>query len=442
MSIPIFAILTFWKVLFLAFIIPINGDDMTKEVFDHFESQYLPAAFGDFNGDKLTDMFIIQKSFNGNNWVKVLLSHGISPFLRESGLECKMNKEISAVMPSDFDGDGAMDVLIASRQKDLYECYILWGNLGGLECPNNPVLKASIKTQPLLVDYNGDMITDLFGEDSFGNRTFWVFPPDRSAPTQVFIRNLLEEDGEVVPEFDPLEDAQGGHAFVDVDGDLAADLWLSAKGHFEIWPNQENFKTFEEVSYPLIKDQVPKVIGQSTFLDIDLDGDIEALLPVCADSACTQSFIYVYEFTNTSDKWCDLKVNLKDPDEITWNFSLQKPFMYTDTITLRVGDMNLDGYPDVLITLFNGNTPKVVPLINSACHTDCHYPRTFIPKWKSFDAWSNSVLGTFFDFHEDGILDVLLVNSSSDAKSYSMAVYKDSVQYDATFVKVGIMIFS
>ncbi|MCL4121290.1 UNVERIFIED_CONTAM: hypothetical protein GTU68_049804 [Idotea baltica] len=426
------------KVLFL-FCLSMRSfcDDITNDVFGDSNTQYLPAAFGDFNADKMTDMFVIEKLMNGSYVVKVIMSHSESPFLRPSGPQCLFNRSVKSVVPSDFDGDGAMDILVISFKDGIYDCYVLWGDLKELSCLGEEYISlVSLKSQPLLMDYNGDMISDLFGEGADGNRSFWIFNEGRTKPFRI---PMEQSDPSASTTFPPIKKS-GGHAFVDIDEDLAADIWVSTETQFEFWPSIDDFQSYEVIEHPKIKKKKAAVIGQSAFCDVDLDGNIEVVLPICADFGCDESFIYVYEFSNLSSSWYDVKLNLKDDNDVQWNFPSEKAsYLYTNTITPRVGDLNLDGYPDILITVFNGNTPKVIPLINSKCQTECEYPRTFVPLWDTFKAWPNSVLGTYFDFYEDGTLDVLLVNSSSDGKSYTVGAYKDAVQYDAMFLKVLVL---
>ncbi|KAL7644207.1 UNVERIFIED_CONTAM: hypothetical protein RMT77_005033 [Armadillidium vulgare] len=409
--------------------------DITEDVFGNITNHYLPAAFGDFNADKLTDMFIIEKQNGGYN-IKVLLSYSVAPFVRSNGPQCEFHRNVVSLVPSDFDGDGAMDVLVVSFKEELYDCFVLWGNLKNLSCLQDFSLPLfSLKSQPVLLDYNGDMISDIFGEGSDGKRSFWIFSSTRRKP----IRVPMEVSDDIIKPLSPLKKS-GGHGFVDLDKDLAADLWLSASGHFEFWPSSLDFQNCEIIEHPKINGKEAEIIGQSSFMDIDMDGEIEVLIPVCSDSSCSQSFFMVYEFGNMTYNWYNLKVNLMDEDEIQWSFPSNKAsYLYTNTITARVGDQNFDGFPDILITLFNGNTPKVILLINTECKIDCEHSRTFTPMWKTFDDFSYSVLGTFFDFFEDGNLDVLLVNSTLGGESYSLRAYKDPVGYDAMFLKVMVI---
>lgn len=412
--------------------------NITQFVFGE-NTKYLPAAFGDFNSDKLTDMFVVTQD---GRTLKVLMSHAESPLFREpdppEGPSCTYKTlSIVSVVPGDFDGNGAMDVMIVSLGgvTKSYDIYFLWGSLRNmtLECgfEDSPLLKLS--GQPLVMDMNGDMIPDLFGEDENGTRKFWVFGTERKPPTP----HLMFVDGS---ENHPRLKIPSSHAFVDLNSDLAADLWITAKTRFEIWITAEGvYQLNETIDFP------PDVgyIGQTSFADVNLDGNIDAVVPVCFDKnknvlLCKKNSIFIYDFIRK--EWIEIDVIFEDPLGNAWSFATSSVgYLYTETTTLRVGDFNLDGYPDLLVTLFDlSEVPRVVLLENIKCSGDsCKYHRSFAPKWDLFKDFGKTVLGTFFDFQEDGTLDVLLVQKTSDHE-YQLGVYKDSTEYDAVFVKVLI----
>ena len=91
----------------------------------------LPVAFGDFNGDKLTDMFVVEDG--DRDKISVLIANKQNTFSLTEGkyfkvaesvsnlkelkkLSCVYNQfTIVAAAPADFDGDGGMDVLIVAK---------------------------------------------------------------------------------------------------------------------------------------------------------------------------------------------------------------------------------------------------------------------------------------------------------------------------------------
>ena len=417
-------------IMSISFHCPSLALNITDFVFGE-NTKFLPAAFGDFNSDKLTDMFVLTKDMKT---VKVLMSHTDPPLFREpaNGPSCTFESLlIVSVVPGDFDGNGGMDVLIISFGKETktYNVFILWGSLKNMtfECPpeDKPLLKLS--GQPLVMDVNGDMIPDLFGEDENGTRTFWVFNTERKPPMVVPWHS--EEPYSKLKK-------PSSHAFVDLNSDLAADLWVTAENNFEICATVRGVYLLNTtIDLP----SKWKYVGQTSFADVNLDGHIEAVMPVCEDEKvlCKTSLIYMYDISRR--EWIQLDVSFEDPQGNIWSFATSSMNdIYTDTTTLRIGDFNLDGYPDFLVTLFDqSQNPRVILMENVECSGDsCKYHRSFAPKWDLFKEFGKTVLGTFFDVQEDGKLDVLLVQKTDDG-DYQLGVYKDATEYDAVFIKVS-----
>lgn len=74
------------------------------------------------------------------------------------------------------------------------------------------------------------------------------------------------------------------------------------------------------------------------------------------------------------------------------------------------------------------------PCADTSC--DSH-SRRFEPNWDRFSHYPASVLGAFFDVHEDGRLDVFLLHQNPDnTKQYIMSAITDTQEYDAMFLKV------
>ena len=112
----------------------------------------------------------------------------------------------------------------------------------------------------------------------------------------------------------------------------------------------------------------------------------------------------------------------------------------------RVGDVDLDGFPDLLVTLYNhdklgegaslSSVAEPMLLLNTGCgsFSGCH------PTWRQFQlspgfmqGTGNGVMAAFFDLYEDGKLDVVVV----DAESKSVTAWSNTTQNsDAYFIKV------
>lgn len=393
-----------------------SANDITGNVFGNISHGVSPAAFGDFNSDKLTDIFVIR---DDGHAVEVLLAGPKEPIMQPSNLTCYFPKgSITSVVPGDFDGDAKMDILVTTIEKGKNtSVFILWGDQNSVECPDesHPVIKT--RDQPLVLDVNQDMISDLFGMTPEGKRMFWIFGTNRT----VLREQPMMDEGR-----DKLR-IPHSHAFVDHDGDFVTDLVLTTDNGFEVWNGNKtgNFIFNRTFNYP--EGVHEDAVGQNLFLDVALNSQLELVLPVCFNTHCENSTIFIYDGV----QWRDLRPNFKDPQGNTWGFVMPDGGKFTDVITPRGGDFNLDGYPDLLVTL------KYQTAIRTVLLENVHGPngRTFSVQWTLLGASNNTVAGAFFDFYQKGIMDVLLVQRLTHDTS-ALIAFKNGLDYDANFLKV------
>lgn len=404
--------------LCLALSSPATCLDITDRVFEA-GAEGLLAAFGDFNSDKLTDVFVVSPD---RQRFGALLAHPEPPFLRNRGLNCSVGGlEIAGLVPGDFDGDAAMDVLVLVKKRDgQYDGHVAWGSLTKLACPNMTEPIVQTKGHPLALDYNSDMITDLFGLDVNDTRTFWIFNTTRQIE-----RTVTLESNKTLR-------SPHSHAFVDLDGDMSTDLLLTTQSDFEVWQYKQSkgFQLYKEIPLP-VPDAA--VTGQSLFIDFNFDGKLDHIVPVCADSQCVNSSLFAY----MDDHWTLIECDLKDPSGNTWSF--QPPdssHFYFEALTARSGDFNLDGYPDLVMTLTRAGQVRTVLLENLASDAS---NRKLVANWLVLSEWNNtSVAGAMYDIQEKGVLDVLLVHSTPSGAT-RLAAYKNTLDYDANFIKVLVL---
>lgn len=420
--------------LFTSITVCVKSSDITNLVFGS-TTDGMPAAFGDFDSDELTDVFVLRD--NGKS-VEILLAAEEEPLLRKAKpheLKCTFENFITSVVPGDFDGDALMDILVTtvakraesdtSHDKSLTSVFINWGGGNHLNCSDvhKPLLR--LVGQPLAMDYNQDMIIDLFGMDSHGSRMFWVFDNTRSNPRTVHMN--------AGPTTDLMQ--PHAHAFLDINEDYMPDLFITTKQDFEIWYGNELHKFVFNKTIP--HPPTAEVIGQSIFMDVELQGHMDLVTPVCYDEHCKNSALLVY-FQN---EWHNLQINFKDSNSSPWGFALRKGSKYTNAITLHSGDFNMDGYPDILATLElnHSSQPQSFLLENVPCETACdHFTRTFKIRWDALSPFRNgTVMGVFFDFYQDGILDIILVQHNGT--EYKTVAFKNSLDYDANFIKLMVL---
>lgn len=428
----------------LSFFVFVHSTDISEIVFGDLDDA-IPAAYGDFNSDELTDVFVLRDDFST---VEILLGADVDHLLHKSKLRCNFpGKTITSVVPGDFDGDAFMDVLVTVRIDDeKIGVYINWGESDLLNCSNptsEPLI--TMRGEPLALDYNSDMVIDLFGMSKDNVRTFWIFEKGRNVPIEIPMTHGNKKLSKLtIPH---------SHSYLDLNDDFDADLFLTAENReVEIWLASENHhKSGQRFEYNrTIKYDPPgsdnKLYGQSIFLDMELNGSLNQLLPVCHDSKCENSTIWV----QSGEHYHDLNIDFyQDDNKTRWGFLIpnEKDF-YSRAITLRTGDFNNDGFPDLLVTLhvknggwWSGDKIQTFLMENiknvNAKPTD-HFKRTFAVRWGALLPFGeNTVMGSFYDFYQDGILDVILLQKNGD--KYKPLAFRNTLDYDANFVKLVVL---
>lgn len=474
-----------------------SGEDVTQKMFGSQTSELFPIAYGDFNSDKLTDIIAVPSDRSA---IMLYLAHEEAPFLRLKKkcyvqTEHNMEKlEIVGASPGDFTGDGLMDLLVTMRQegRKSLEIVIFEGNSSELICENRMDETISMAREPLVVDLNGDMIMDLVSEEYISEdhnnhttkKAIWIFTQEAKLKPDNF-------SFEVLPGFDKkLQDIwesrpmsnPPSNAFVDVDGDSIPELViLTMEGEFHqvqafyihtykviVTLSEKNVKfKYTGVPVKLNGTEQINVVGQPLFVDFNRDGRLMQLLPFCSTLTCNnkegiavdkQGIKVIYNRTVT-----DLLLSSVSFDNIEWGFDrpvdsvekalLRKDRYYSRSLVLRVGDYNLDGFPDLIAVLEASGSgqrgheiiKRAVVFENVPC-TDpkCPFPRKFNPNFKLLWQYTNVTLATFFDIHEDGLIDVLIVrrnNASTPTKPgrFEFRAFQNSPDYDSNFIKVMVL---
>lgn len=361
------------------------------------------------------------------------------PLLRE-GPMCKFERSrIKSVIPGDFDGDAIMDVLFTVRISNVSDdkklgVYVNWGGSDTMNCTSeNGQPLAVVTGEPMALDYDDNMIIDLFALDEEEKRTYFVFGKDRTAPAKVQVSGAFRDKKCRVPH---------SHAFLDLNNDFTADMVITGEAGFELWTGQETESGFRYDSQTTYPSDVAHV-GQSLYLDVELKGRLNLVLPVCQQDNCVgSSSLLVY----SADVARNLHVDLKDPHNQQWGFVAPQGMdvFGREAITIRGGDFNMDGYPDLVATLTNkdGDVQTVllenVPCVGPSCQNPA-MSRTFAVQWDALKPEGDrAVSGAFYDFYQDGILDVVLVQLDEQGHLHTVA-HRNALDYDANFVKVIVL---
>ncbi|XP_052005026.1 T-cell immunomodulatory protein [Xyrauchen texanus] len=407
--------------------------DVTSDLFGS-ENYGTVAAFGDFNSDKQTDIFIIRKQSE----LLIFLADLKAPYFKPKvHLKEVFPSEfsISSVVPGDYDGDSQMDVLLTGHPKassaSQTTVFVFWGHNQTLNQSERVNLNRTFKDEPLVMDFNGDMIPDIFGTVDDSSEVCYLI--NRKLKCEKALSSSVNMR---IPH---------SNAFIDLNKDFTADLFLTTKSNeFETWINKDgNFTR-------TLHDMAPKnskKVGQSAFVDFDGDGSQDHLLPVCMDDACQKSVIYLAKPGGA--EWVPVLTDFQRKDSV-WGFvpppdspavgELHSP------ITLHLGDYNLDGFPDALVILCNTSASaqqQAFLLENVACNNvSCREAgRMFRVHWEQSDlsAIPRAVLATFFDIYEDGILDMIVLSKVEGKEELVIHALKNNFEADAYFVKVIVL---
>ena len=115
-------------------------------------------------------------------------------------------------------------------------------------------------------------------------------------------------------------------------------------------------------------------------------------------------------------------------------------------LTPRVGDINLDGYPDLLLRMQNPNSLKIESHLFLNIPTkkedeiiiNTNLTRGFVLQDLFLAGISESILATFFDLYEDGKEDIITVQNIENG--YKIGAFTNLTQdSDAYFVKVIVL---
>lgn len=418
-------------------------EDVTSKSLGNVEG--LIAAFGDFNANKNTDFFVIGDEGKS---VKIYIATKVVT-TDYSTYEQKLlidgntanGTVITSVVPADFDGDNQMDLLITRKLSGAtnIRVQIYWGQQQQIKLDDTPLeIEGGMKDQPLVLDADGNMIPDLLGETTDGKRQFYIF-----------YRGLRNYTTIALSSTHPLKFPQSS-AFLDLNGDLTADLCIVSekekdKPQLEYWYSQNGNLTFQSSTIDFPTDAA--IFGQITFLDIGsnkVEGNhVYGILPACSDSSCSKSFLYI--LTDSKKTWSRVELKLNS-NNVDWNFvppNSNPSFVSYIPITVRVGDYNLDGYPDLITVLRNstndGFQQKAFILVNVPC-ASCDTGRTFqlgyeIPQHSDKE---KALLPAFFDYLDDGILDLIITTYGEDNKPH-VHLMKQIFSDDAFFLKVKVV---
>ncbi|KAJ3332036.1 hypothetical protein HDU76_001494 [Blyttiomyces sp. JEL0837] len=426
------------------------------------------AAFGDFNADKMTDLFILNNKqdtvilylWNRQSYQFEVSTKAQAQISTSDSSSSSGSIKIRNVVPGDFNRDGRLDVLLmgtSSKNPAELIMSLHLGN-GADEFIEEIKLPSSTLGQPILIDFYGNMSYDLLGY-TFKN------------PEQLSLWQITQNGTALlsVPVFDnttavcSLPDLHSS-GFVDLDGDCLADLFLTCRDkgsshtYYQIWLNKKggNFK-FKTSGV------LPDGAGQISFADMDADGTTDLVFPACSGKGkcalhvayntqvplCTSSITSNCRSTsdlcvsddsfvlNFEDTGVPMHGILPDNEDIVLRFDDQPS-------ALRIGDFNADGYPDILLLSANSSNTVMRLLQSQGCVGESCGQKGLRKRGFSLvseggerlDSISGSIrAAAFFDLDEDGNLDIIATRVDPRTGQRSNIAILNNFFNDAFFLK-------
>ncbi|GAA5877748.1 hypothetical protein JCM1840_003347 [Sporobolomyces johnsonii] len=454
----------------------------------------LVAAFADYNADQLVDLFYLssdQRSLSVWTWDRQAYEWKEAT---ETRIRTKSDFVITNVVPGDFNYDGKLDVLLmggknpggwwgADETTDM-QVYLQQPD-GSLSEPYS--VDSSTLAQAMPLDATGDMRTDLLGfsPDDKSVPRLWNNSWVASNHTSIFTLDNAPLDLTSTPTktFTCHFPSPHFNAFIDLDGDCLADLFLMCQNNkddehdlsFQIWLNDKEsgkFRFAREGSLP----RGTKSVG---FADMDRDGTIDMVLTSCTSTDdCTLSIAY-----NDQIPLCDSSPTstgpCRDPEALcvadkNFSFNLStdnnpsftriplsalfpSQTLVTSSTSFRgafptapqIGDYNIDGYPDLLLLTQKGSSKTVNLLESRPCEKVSCSDEEIKKGRRGFRVVEagaadlakikDAESAHWVDVDDDGSLDILVQRSGNSGAARQAVWIKNNYFHDAFFLKAMVL---
>jgi integrin alpha FG-GAP repeat containing protein 1 len=239
----------------------------------------------------------------------------------------------------DFNKDGKLDIAMVYGKniRDIETNLFLsiWFQDNGEFRKSNTVNNVELKSpQPFVVDFYGTLDSNLLAylakNDSLSVFRYNPVTLDMSLEDAIFV-----DQKQICTISHP-----HSNAFVDLDGDCVADIFLtciekdSDKKSFQIWINQLE-KGFVMKNSGILPDGV----GQVGFADMDSDGTVDLVFPSCNNSKCSIHILYNNQLplcSGSTSKNCKNAHDLclADP-QFSFSTMSKKVFLVNNRIMLK-----------------------------------------------------------------------------------------------------------
>ncbi|KII89322.1 hypothetical protein PLICRDRAFT_109686 [Plicaturopsis crispa FD-325 SS-3] len=469
-----------------------SGNSLTDAGSMGLDADGRVIAFGDFNGDQFLDVLLLgsdQQTLSVWFW-----NH--DEFFFKKSTSFQHPQRVHNVVPGDFTHNGKLDLLVMSQSQtrsQLDAAIYMASPGGGFGMTASAVsVPPSTLSQPIPIDANGDMKIDLLGVTPASPNSFQLWQN---------IWNASDPQSSVFSVVDPKFSGSQctlsnphSNAVVDLNGDCLADVFLVCddnKGNkfFQIWVNNKDAGfSLEQTG------QLPSGAQAISFGDVDRDGTMDMVFATCSSvststgigSDCSINIAYNKQLplcnsatksnTKNGQRVCRQPEELCTADP-NFSFDLREgsgndafiriplssilsskgdptSLLVLDTtynpslpIPLKLGDANLDGFPDLLAILVSSGgqtrTPKLLFSVPCAGGVvGCPGRRGWAVAEKkgteALETITDARGASFLDMDEDGTLDMMIQRTGQAGQGKIMFI-QNNFYYDAFFLKAIVL---
>eukprot|EP01102_Stenamoeba_stenopodia_P008785 TRINITY_DN2564_c0_g1_i4.p1 TRINITY_DN2564_c0_g1~~TRINITY_DN2564_c0_g1_i4.p1 ORF type:complete len:629 (-),score=105.35 TRINITY_DN2564_c0_g1_i4:1706-3592(-) len=432
------------------------------------------VCFGDVNNDRYTDLFLLVNSSYLTVYLWEHANYSFAP-----SMAYIVDDNITTAAAGDFNYDGMLDVLVTGSSGGIPYLHLYIAQNSSNPTAQNIYTQAPLSLtpgaldQPLVLDANGDLKLDVLAISyETQQRVFWINDGTGQSFSQFNLTSTLPPS------------LVNSNAFADMDGDCKADLIISTLDQnglpvVQIYINSPADPTLNFIT-PTMTLPSQAGMGQLTIADFDGDGTNDLLFPVYSTNTihvvyniqmplCSSSLFNENNNGACRDPTSSAGLCVADPQfsisSLTATTNQQNhvviplsgvnahlaPQTATVPLTVRYGDYNFDGYPDLLVPVVTSGGAYMVqlweniPCTEDLCGNDATEAnhRTF--QFVNDDTTSalgnitNAYAATFIDLDEDGSLDILvLVDSALNGTKpghKTIAALYNNIYVDAYFLK-------
>ncbi|KAJ1852132.1 hypothetical protein GGH12_005725 [Coemansia sp. RSA 1822] len=440
-----------------------------------------PAAFGDFYGTQQTDLFVIspdQQTVELWEWQShdKNFAHKKSADIHIDGMK------ISNIVPGDFDMDGNLDLLVQASAKTEQISMLLYLGDGTTGFTAAGELPSAVDALPFAFDYGGTGRVDFLGaswdQKSNASAPTWVWTnkadgsTHKQTETTALPNDETKRDAQVLFELQPFVPYENStkmcqpasphsSAFVDLDGDCLADLFIVCQGNeeYQIWLNSGTGFVYSQTG------KLPSSAGPVSFADMNADGSLDMVIPILGKpqihivynqqrplcvGARKQEGCRKFKHICEGDSEFSFSVTDAHVIDITDMWHNEVLLDKIDDFqgqaappAVKIGDFNLDGYPDLAIVTKKGKESRVRLLKSEPCDA-CKAGKDGLLDRRSYVSVTDGVAAleqfsrvqdiAFFDVDGTGTLDLLIYFIDKAGKKRTSCVYNNFFT-DAFFIK-------